>query len=170
MSEKSQYKTKQREQLLSYLAENPRTHFTAADICEHFRLGGQKIGTATVTVTARGDKYKGSITRTFTITKRTNPLAAKGKKATVRFKKIKKKNQKLAVSKVIRYTSKGMGTVTYVKSSGNKKITVNKKTGKVTVKKGLKKGTYKVKVKITASGTSTYKKATKTVTFRIRVK
>ena len=44
MSEKSQYKTKQREQLLSYLAENPRTHFTAADICEHFRLGGQKIG------------------------------------------------------------------------------------------------------------------------------
>ena len=129
-----------------------------------------KIGTATVTVTARGDKYKGSITRTFTITKRTNPLAAKGKKATVKFKKLKKKNRKLAVSKVIRYTSKGRGTVTYVKSSGNKKITINKKTGKVTVKKGLKKGTYKVKVKITASGTSTYKKATKTVTFRIRVK
>ena len=48
MNSRSKYKTKQREQLLSYLAENPRTHFTAADICEHFRLGGQKIGTATV--------------------------------------------------------------------------------------------------------------------------
>ena len=129
-----------------------------------------EIGTATVTVTARGDKYKGSITRTFTITKRTNPLAAKGKKATVKFKKLKKKNRKLAVSKVIKYSSKGMGTLTYVKASGNKKITINKKTGKVTVKKGLKKGTYKVKVNITASGTSTYEKATISVTFRIRVK
>ena len=48
MTEKNQYKTKQREQLLSYLAEHPRTHFTAADICEHFRAGGQRIGTATV--------------------------------------------------------------------------------------------------------------------------
>ena len=129
-----------------------------------------KIGTATVTVTARGDKYKGSITRTFTITKRTNPLAAKGKKATVKFKKLKKKNRKLAVSKVINYSSKGIGTLTYTKSSGNKKITINKTTGKVTVKKGLKKGTYKVKVDITASGTPTYEKATISVTFRIRVK
>ena len=50
------------------------------------------------------------------------------------------------------------------------KVSINKKTGKVTVKKGLKKGTYKVKVNITASGTATYEKATKTVTFRIRGK
>ena len=40
--------------------------------------------------------------------------------------------------------------------------------GKVTVKKGLKKGTYKVKVK--AAGNKNYKAATKTVTFKIKVK
>ena len=129
-----------------------------------------RVGTATVTVTAKGDKYKGSITRTFTIAKRTNPLAVKGRTASVRFSRLKKRNQTLAVSKVIRFTKKGQGKVTYAKSSGNKKITINKKTGKVTVKKGLKKGTYKVKVKITAAGTSTYKKATKTTTFSIKVK
>ena len=41
------------------------------------------------------------------------------------------------------------GTITYVKKSGNSKITVAK-DGKVTVKKGLKKGTYKVKIKVKA--------------------
>ncbi len=48
MEEKNRYRTRQREQLLSYLAEHPRKHFTAADICEHFRNGDQKIGTTTV--------------------------------------------------------------------------------------------------------------------------
>lgn len=38
-------------------------------------------------------------------------------------------------------------------------------------KKGLKKGkTYSVKVQVTASGNSDYKKGTKTATFKIKVK
>ena len=53
----------------------------------------------------------------------------------------------------------------------NKKITIAKKTGKVTVKKGLKKGTYKVKVIVKAKGNTNYKaSAVKTVTFTIRIK
>ena len=45
-----------------------------------------------------------------------------------------------------------------------------KKTGKVTIKKGLKKGTYKVKVKIKANGNANYKaSAFKTVTFKIKI-
>ena len=47
-TEKNAYKTRQRELLLSYLQENPYRHFTAADICEHFRSGEQRIGTTTV--------------------------------------------------------------------------------------------------------------------------
>ena len=79
---------------------------------------------------------------------------------------VKKKNQTLAVTKVIKFTNKGQGAKTYVKKSGNKKITIAKKTGKVTVKKGLKKGTYKVKVKVKAAGNANYKaSAWKTVTF-----
>ncbi len=47
---------------------------------------------------------------------------------------------------VINVTDEGQGTRTYAKVSRNRKITINENTGKVTVKKGLKKGAYKVKV------------------------
>ena len=50
------------------------------------------------------------------------------------------------------------------------KITIAKKTGKVTIKKGLKKGTYTVKVKVKAAKTRNYNALTKTVTFKIKVK
>ena len=71
---------------------------------------------------------------------------------------------------MITFTKKGQGTKAYAKASGNKMITINKKTGKVTVKKGLKKGTYKVKVKVTAKGNATHKKAAKAVTFKVIIK
>jgi len=45
------------------------------------------------------------------------------------------------------------------------------KTGKVTVRKGLKKGTYKVKVRIKAEGNANYRaSAWKAVTFKVRVR
>ncbi len=44
----SQYKTKQRQALLSYLMTVPGQHVTAADVCAHFRSQGASIGTATV--------------------------------------------------------------------------------------------------------------------------
>ncbi len=47
---------------------------------------------------------------------------------------------------------------------------MNKNNGKVTVKKGLKKGIYKIKVTITAAGNSIYRKASRTVTYKIKVK
>ena len=100
-----------------------------------------------------------------------NPLAVKAKTATIKYKILKKKTQKLAITKVITFTKKGQGTMSYKKASGNKKITINKTTGKVTVKKGLKKGTYKVKIKVKAAGNASYKaSAWKTVTFKIKVK
>ena len=76
--------------------------------------------------------------------KAANPLKIKGKTATVKYSKSKTKNQTLKVSSVISTTIKGKGTLTYTKASGNKNITINKKTGKVTIKKGLKRGTYKI--------------------------
>ena len=110
-------------------------------------------------------------TITWTIKKANNPLSIKGRTATVKSKKLKKKAQNLAVTKVIKFTKKGQGKLTYTKASGSKKITVSKTTGKVTVKKGLKKGTYKVKVKVKAAGNANYNaSAVKTVTFKVRVK
>ena len=80
------------------------------------------------------------------------------------FLKILKKDNRFIMNK-------GQGNKTYVKVSGNKKIKINKKTGKITVKKGLKKGTYKVKVKIKAAGNKNFKSSgCKQETFNIMVK
>ena len=108
--------------------------------------------------------------------KKANPLAVKAKKVTIKFKKLRKKNQSVALKKAMT-VSKAQGTVTYAISSAKKgkknfkkKFKINKKTGKITVKKGLKKGTYKLVIKVKAAGNSNYKTATKTVTVKIKVK
>lgn len=129
-----------------------------------------KAGMASVTISGN-DNYTGEVTKTFKINKAANPLKIKAKTATVKYSKLKKKNQTLTVSKVIVFTKKGQGKLTYKKVSGDKKITINKSTGKVTVKKGLKKGTYKVKAAVKATGNANYKaSALKKVTLKIIVK
>ncbi len=130
----------------------------------------KNAGTYTITVTGIG-AYTGTAKVTFKINKATNPLKVKGKTVKVKFSKLKKKAQKLKVTKVVKFTKKGQGTLTYKKVKGNKKITINKKTGKVTIKKGLMKGTYNVKVKIKAKGNANYMaSAFKTFTFKIKIK
>lgn len=130
----------------------------------------KNAGKYTITITGNGT-YVGMTTATYKIEKASNPLSIKAKTAKVKFSSLKKKTQKLSVSKVISFTKKGRGTITYAKTSGNAKITINKKTGQVTVKKGLKKGTYNVKVKIRANGNANYKASSyKTVTFKIQIR
>lgn len=138
--------------------------------CNHISYNGIVARKATLTTT--GIKvYKctvcGQTIKTETIAK--NEFSVKAKKPTVKYKKLKKKNQTIALKNAMT-VSKAQGSVIYTKSSGNKKITINKKTGKITVKKGLKKGTYKVKIKVKAAGNASYKAATKTVTVPIKVK
>ncbi len=48
MAEKTQYKTRQREELLTCLREKPGRHFTAAELCACFREKGRTISAATV--------------------------------------------------------------------------------------------------------------------------
>ena len=112
-----------------------------------------------------------SATKTKTIAKlKANTLKVSGKTATVKFSKLKKKSQTLKASKVLKFANKGKGKLSYRKYKGSKKITINKKTGKVTVKKGLKKGRYTVRVKVKAAGTSTIAPLTKKVKITIKVK
>ncbi len=125
-------------------------------------------GTATALVTFKGDYYEGTKALTFKINKAANTLSAKGKKPSVKAAKLKKKNQTVKRAKALAVRN-AQGAVTYKKTKGNRKITVTK-NGNITVKKGLKKGTYKVKIKITAAGNANYKKANKTVTVKIKVK
>lgn len=126
------------------------------------------VGAATVTVVGMGD-YIGEASGTFVIAKAANPLSVKGKAAKLSYAKVRKATQRLGVSKVVKFANKGRGKITYAKASGNAKISVNKTTSKVSVRKGLKKGTYLVKVRIKAAGTSNYKSATKTVIVMLTV-
>ncbi len=104
--------------------------------------------------------------------KRANTMTVKAKVVTVKFSKLKKKAQSVKAAKAFS-VKKAKGRVTYrvVKydKKAKKKIAVSK-SGKVTVKKGLKKGTYKLKVKVTAAGNAGYKAKSKTVTLKVRVR
>lgn len=131
----------------------------------------KEIGTYSVTVKFK-NFYKGtSQTMEFEVSKKANTLKIKsGKKYKVKYSKLRKKSKTIAYTGVISFTSKGQGTLTFTKKSGNKKITISK-SGKVTVKKKLKRGSYKVKVQVKAAGNSTYlPSSVKTVTFTIKVK
>ena len=99
-----------------------------------------------------------------------NTLKVSGKTASVKYSKLKKKSQTLKAAKVLKFADKGQGKLTYKRTKGNKKISISKTTGKVTVKKGLKKGKYKVTVSVTAAGDSTHASLTRKVTFTVKVK
>ncbi|MBQ3370734.1 MAG: cadherin repeat domain-containing protein [Mogibacterium sp.] len=121
--------------------------------------------------------YEGDDYDWFEIVKGDNTLKAVGKTATVKYSNLKKRSQTLLRTKIIGLTNLGKGTKTYTVTSAlksgksyKKYFTINKTSGKLTVKKGLKKGTYKVKVKVTASGNSYYKSKSQTVTVTIKVK
>ena len=104
--------------------------------------------------------------------KKANTMTAKGKTVTVKLSKAKKKAQTLKASKAFT-VKEAQGKVTYKVAKWGKnakkylKVASN---GKVTVKKGAKKGTYTVKVKVTAAGNANYKAKSKTVTLKVRVR
>ena len=51
-----------------------------------------------------------------------------------------------------------------------KRFKVDKTTGKLTVPKGTKRGTYAVRVKVTAGGNGSYLAGSKPVSYKVRVK
>ena len=117
------------------------------------------IGKATITITVdETDIYK-KATKTITVTvkKASQPIKVSPAKKSYKASALKKKAKKFNIK-----VKKAKGKVTY--TSNSKSVTVNGK-GKVTVSKGIKKGTYKVTV--TAAETSTHAKATQTVVIRI---
>ena len=103
-----------------------------------------------------------------------NTLTVRGKKAKLKEKKLKKKAQKISRAKVMT-VSNPQGRVSYrlmsvSKSKYKKYFKVNARNGVVTVKKKLKKGTYTVRCRVTASGNAEYKGVSRIVSFKITVK
>lgn len=123
------------------------------------------------------DKYF-NVSVPFTAKGKVNPFTAKGKSVTVNYSRLKNRAQTVKRAKAVKI-SNAKGEVTYKKvrvgsakinRKYGKKITVSKKSGKITVKKGLKKGTYKIRVSVRAAGDKTYDLAVKTVTVTLKVK
>ena len=100
--------------------------------------------------------------------KKANTMTVKTKTVKVSAATLKKKNVSFAAKKAFT-VKKAKGKVTYKKIAGSKKIIVSK-VGKITVKKGLKKGKYTKKEKNMAAGNKTYKAKSKTVKLTIIVK
>ena len=123
-------------------------------------------GSYTVWVVGKGNYAGTSAKATYKIAKAANTLTAKAKAASVAYSKTAARS--IAASKWCTL-SKAQGKVTYKKSKVPAGITVAS-NGKITVKKGLKKGAYTIKVQVTAAGNANYKSATKTVSVKITVK
>lgn len=125
-------------------------------------------GTAKITITAKATSSYKAATKTLTVkvAKAAPVLKTKITSKNVSYSALRKKAQVFTLGTSV--SSKG--TLTYAKTAGSSAFTVNKTNGKITVKKGLKKGTYKIKVKISAKATANYNAGTKTVLVTVRVK
>lgn len=123
--------------------------------CYTFECQNIDAGPATVKIKMNGLPYNGEFTADFII-KQASPVAATSK--TVKKKTVKKKATSITVCKSGAYTKVS-------KVSGSKKLTV--KNGKVVVKKGTKKGTYKIKIKVVGAPPNYYT-TTKTITVKVK--
>ena len=125
-------------------------------------------GTAKITIAAKATSSYKAATKTLTVkvAKAAPVLKTKITSKNVSYSALRKKAQVFTLGASV--SSKG--TLTYAKTAGSSAFTVNKTNGKITVKKGLKKGTYKIKVKISAKATANYNAGTKTVFVTVRVK
>ena len=134
--------------------------------------GGLIKGTGIGKTVVRGtDKIGAEVEIKVKVVKADPKLKLKGKTAKVAYSKLKGGDVRLSYRKAVKVKCRNKkARFKFRKLSGDKKIKVDPKTGKITVKKGLKKGTYKVKVRMRTRKSKYYKQAVKTVTFRIRIK
>lgn len=129
----------------------------------------QNAGTAHATVSGKGN-YQGSKKLAFAIAKANNPLALKSATRNVRASAVAKKAQTL-MGVTIAKKPQGKMTFKNASSASVAKVTrVNKSSGAITVKKGAKKGVYKVKVSVAAAGNGNYLPMTKAATVKVIIK
>lgn len=99
-------------------------------------------------------------------TKKAAVITVKTTSKTLKASKLKKKAQTFSIGA----SADSKGKLTYSRVSGSKKLTVNKTTGKITVKKNTKKGSYQIKVKVKAAANGDYKAAAVTTTIKVKIK
>lgn len=148
---------------VTYTSSNKKV----ATVDKNGKITVKGLGTAKITIKAAATSTynAGSKVVTVKVTKPAPTIKVKKTSATMKASALKKKAQGVSLSA----TANSKGKIKFKKVSGSKQISVNSK-GKVTVKKGTKKGTYKVKVKVTAAAKGKYASGSKTVTVTVKVK
>jgi len=108
------------------------------------------------------------------VVKKAQPMTLKAKTVKLKAKTLKKKALKVKISKALTIKN-AQGTKSYKitkvsKAKFKKYFKINAKSGQITVKKKLKKGTYKVTIQVTAKGNANYKAGSKkkVVTFKVK--
>lgn len=126
-------------------------------------------GTVKITINAKATStYKAATAKVLTIkiAKKAPTIKTKIGTKNLSYNTLKKRAQVFTLGTSVN----SKGTLTYKKLSGSSAVSVNSKTGKLTVKKGLRKGTYRVKVQIKSAAKGNYTAGSRTVTVTVRVK
>ena len=126
-------------------------------------------GTVKITINAKATStYKAATAKVLTIkiAKKAPTIKTKIGTKNLSYNALKKRAQVFTLGTSVN----SKGTLTYKKLSGSRAVSVNSKTGKLTVKKGLRKGTYRVKVQIKSAAKGNYTAGSRTVTVTVRVK
>lgn len=118
--------------------------------------------------------YSGITCEEYKINVAQNPTTVAGKKVKVKASNLQRKKVIVKPTRSFRIKN-AKGTLTYklikVKKRKFKKyFKVNARNGSIKVRKGLKKGTYKLIINVTSSGNANYLTVTRPVTVTIRVK
>ena len=128
--------------------------------------------TSHVTVTLYA-QWKAKTAQTLTLAKsskktRTVSAAKLASKRKVTVKGLKVKGAKTTLT--YKLAGVWVGSSTLYSDGIGGKVKVNAKTGTVTLKRGLSKGTYRLRIKASAKSSSTCKAASKTFTLKVKVK
>lgn len=119
-------------------------------------------GTVKITINAKATgTYKAATAKVLTIkiAKKAPTIKTKIGTKNLSYNTLKKRAQVFTLGTSVN----SKGTLTYKKLSGSRAVSVNSKTGKLTVKKGLRKGTYRVKVQIKSAAKGNYTAGSRTV-------
>ena len=128
------------------------------------------VNAGTACVTVKGIRnFAGSKDCRYTINKAAGRITKVTASKKIKYARLKKKTQTFKIAATTAGKAGKSFKLKSVPKKAKKYIRVSS-AGKVTVKKGLKKGTYRIKVQITARETSNYKKKTLTKTIRIIVR
>lgn len=150
----------------SYLKPTVKVKGVASSYYKVSYSNNKYAGKATVTVTGING-MEGKVTKYFTIKKKTPSLSISTSSKSLRYSSVKSKTyytSAISVKGVMEKASK-----TFTKVSGSSKLSIAKTSGKIVVKKGTKKGTYSIKVKLKTGSTKDYNSASVTKTIKVKV-